>query len=78
MYKNGTDFYTFEDHTLGGKQLSYETVKTLQQLLRSVVTTEKGTGAAFVVTTKCRWKIWDSTNRKRNERESLVCRLFSI
>ncbi|EEM69756.1 MULTISPECIES: peptidoglycan D,D-transpeptidase FtsI family protein [Bacillus cereus group] len=47
MYKNGTDFYTFEDHTLGGKQLSYETVKTLQQLLRSVVTTEKGTGAAF-------------------------------
>ncbi|CUB08251.1 Penicillin-binding protein 4B [Bacillus cereus] len=47
MYKNGIDFYTFEDHTVGGKQLSYETVKTLQQLLRSVVTTEKGTGAAF-------------------------------
>ncbi len=47
MYKNGTDFYTFEDHTLGGKQLSYETVKTLQKLLRSVVTTEKGTGSAF-------------------------------
>ncbi|AIE80980.1 Cell division protein FtsI [Bacillus cereus] len=47
MYKSGTDFYTFEGHTLGGKQLSYETVKTLQQLLRSVVTTEKGTGAAF-------------------------------
>ncbi|EJV59854.1 MULTISPECIES: peptidoglycan D,D-transpeptidase FtsI family protein [Bacillus] len=47
MYKNGTDFYTFEDHTIGGKQLSYETVKTLQELLRGVVTTEKGTGAAF-------------------------------
>ncbi|KMP25212.1 penicillin-binding protein [Bacillus cereus] len=47
MYKNGTDFYTFENHALGGKQLPYETVKTLQQLLRSVVTTEKGTGAAF-------------------------------
>lgn len=47
MYKSGMDFYTFEGHTLDGKQLSYETVKTLQQLLRSVVTTEKGTGAAF-------------------------------
>ncbi|PGX09869.1 penicillin-binding protein 2 [Bacillus sp. AFS033286] len=47
VYKNGTDFFTFENHTLNGKQLSYETVKTLQKLLRSVVTTEKGTGAAF-------------------------------
>ncbi|MDH4420556.1 penicillin-binding transpeptidase domain-containing protein [Bacillus cereus] len=47
VYKNGTDFFTFENHTLNGKQLSYETVKTLQVLLRSVVTTEKGTGAAF-------------------------------
>ncbi|MFL0490137.1 MULTISPECIES: penicillin-binding protein 2 [Bacillus] len=47
VYKNGTDFFTFENHTLNGKQLSYETVKTLQELLRSVVTTEKGTGAAF-------------------------------
>ncbi|WP_433770955.1 peptidoglycan D,D-transpeptidase FtsI family protein [Bacillus wiedmannii] len=47
VYKNGTDFFTFENHTLNGKQLSYETAKTLQELLRSVVTTEKGTGAAF-------------------------------
>ncbi|MGE6538720.1 peptidoglycan D,D-transpeptidase FtsI family protein [Bacillus luti] len=47
VYKNGTDFFTFENHTLSGKQLSYETVKTLQELLRSVVTTGKGTGAAF-------------------------------
>lgn len=47
VYKNGTDFFTFENHTLNGKQLSYETVKTLQELLRSVVTAGKGTGAAF-------------------------------
>ncbi|KAB2444859.1 peptidoglycan D,D-transpeptidase FtsI family protein [Bacillus luti] len=47
VYKNGTDFFTFENHTLNGKQLSYETVKTLQELLRSVVTSGKGTGAAF-------------------------------
>ncbi|KAA0762492.1 penicillin-binding protein 2 [Bacillus sp. SH5-2] len=47
VYKNGTDFFTFGNHTLNGKQLSHETVKTLQDLLRSVVTTEKGTGAAF-------------------------------
>ena len=36
--------FTFENHTLHGKQLSYETVKTLQELLRGVVTREKGTG----------------------------------
>ncbi|HDR7792097.1 TPA: penicillin-binding protein 2 [Bacillus luti] len=47
MYKNGSDFYTFENHKLNGKQLSYETVKKLQGLLRGVVMTEKGTGAAF-------------------------------
>ncbi|CAM3857436.1 penicillin-binding protein [Bacillus luti] len=47
VYKNGTDFFSFENHTLNGKQLSYETVKTLQELLRSVVTAGKGTGAAF-------------------------------
>ena len=39
--------FTFENHTLHGKQLSYETVKTLQELLRGVVTREKGTGTAF-------------------------------
>ncbi|KLA33798.1 hypothetical protein B4158_4378 [Bacillus cereus] len=47
VYKNGADFFTFESHTLNGKQLSYETVKTLQELLRGVVTREKGTGTAF-------------------------------
>ncbi|MGF2768446.1 peptidoglycan D,D-transpeptidase FtsI family protein [Bacillus cereus] len=47
VYKNGADFFTFENHTLHGKQLSYETVKTLQELLRGVVTREKGTGTAF-------------------------------
>ncbi|PFI50722.1 penicillin-binding protein [Bacillus cereus] len=47
VYKNGTDFFTFENHELTGKQLSYETVKKLQELLRGVVTTEKGTGTVF-------------------------------
>ncbi|OJE38083.1 penicillin-binding protein [Bacillus proteolyticus] len=47
VYKNGTDFFTFENHKLTGKQLSYETVKKLQELLRGVVTTEKGTGTVF-------------------------------
>ncbi|MEW9577557.1 peptidoglycan D,D-transpeptidase FtsI family protein [Bacillus toyonensis] len=47
VYKNGSDFFTFENHKLNGKQLSYETVKTLQELLRGVVITEKGTGAVF-------------------------------
>jgi cell division protein FtsI/penicillin-binding protein 2 len=47
VYKNGTDFFTFENHKLNGKQLSYETMKKLQQLLRGVVTMEKGTGTAF-------------------------------
>lgn len=47
VYKNGTDYFTFENHTLNGKRLSYETVKTLQELLRGVVLAEKGTGAAF-------------------------------
>ncbi|MGU3370844.1 peptidoglycan D,D-transpeptidase FtsI family protein [Bacillus mycoides] len=47
VYKNGTDFFAFENHKLNGKQLSYETMKKLQQLLRAVVTMEKGTGTAF-------------------------------
>ncbi|PFJ09298.1 penicillin-binding protein [Bacillus cereus] len=47
VYKNGSNFFTFENHKLNGKQLSYETVKKLQGLLRGVVTMEKGTGAAF-------------------------------
>lgn len=47
VYKNGTDFFTFENHKLSGKQLSYKTVKKLQELLRGVVTMEKGTGSAF-------------------------------
>ncbi|MGG5739079.1 MULTISPECIES: peptidoglycan D,D-transpeptidase FtsI family protein [Bacillus cereus group] len=47
VYKNGTDFFTFENHKLTGKQLSYETVKKLQELLRAVVTAEKGTGTVF-------------------------------
>ena len=46
-YKNGTSFFQFEDHKLEGRQLPYETVRKVQELLRNVVTMEKGTGSAF-------------------------------
>lgn len=46
-YRNGTEFFRFEEHKLEGRQLSYGTVKKVQELLRNVVTMEKGTGAAF-------------------------------
>lgn len=46
-YKNGTKLFHFEDHPLEGTQLSFHTVKTVQWLLRNVVTMEKGTGASF-------------------------------
>ncbi len=72
-------FFTFESHTLNGKQLSYETVKTLQELLRGVVTREKGTGTAFrSLPLSVAWKIRDSANGERDEGESPVCRLFSV
>ncbi|MFJ8527999.1 peptidoglycan D,D-transpeptidase FtsI family protein [Bacillus sp. NPDC094106] len=46
-YKNGTSFFQFEDHKLEGRQLPYETVRKVQELLRNVVTMEKGTGSVF-------------------------------
>ncbi|MEY8348610.1 penicillin-binding protein 2 [Bacillus cereus] len=46
-YKNETKFFSFKDHKLEGRQLSYPTVKQVQSLLRKVVTMENGTGATF-------------------------------
>ncbi|WP_035434159.1 peptidoglycan D,D-transpeptidase FtsI family protein [Bacillus sp. UNC322MFChir4.1] len=46
-YKNGTKVFHFEDHVLRGKTLKRNTIKKVQQLLRSVVTAPNGTGSVY-------------------------------
>ncbi|WP_044894710.1 peptidoglycan D,D-transpeptidase FtsI family protein [Bacillus alveayuensis] len=47
LYKNGTTFFSFPEQTFSNDTISYDTALTLQKLLRSVVTHEKGTGRRF-------------------------------
>jgi penicillin-binding protein 4B len=47
LYKNGTTFFSFPEQKFSNDAISYDTALTLQKLLRSVVTDEKGTGRRF-------------------------------
>ncbi|MFX3624501.1 MAG: peptidoglycan D,D-transpeptidase FtsI family protein [Ectobacillus sp.] len=46
-YKNGAKLYRFPNHKLAGEQLSPKTVHKVQELLRGVVSSPNGTGAAY-------------------------------
>ncbi|WP_409270751.1 peptidoglycan D,D-transpeptidase FtsI family protein [Neobacillus sp. SCS-31] len=46
-YKNGTTMFEFPQTEIGGKTVSPETARTLQQLLRNVVVNREGTGRWF-------------------------------
>ncbi|RAK17342.1 cell division protein FtsI/penicillin-binding protein 2 [Anoxybacillus vitaminiphilus] len=47
LYKNGTTFISFPEQKFSNETISYDTALTLQKLLKSVVTHEKGTGRRF-------------------------------
>ncbi len=47
LYKNGSTLFSFRNQPLAGESLSPYTVMKLQQLLRKVVSDEKGTGRRF-------------------------------
>lgn len=47
LYKNGMPLYRFEEHELKGERVGRAAIRELQQLLREVVTSKKGTGAVY-------------------------------
>ncbi|KQU14505.1 peptidoglycan D,D-transpeptidase FtsI family protein [Priestia megaterium] len=46
-YKNNTSLYTFKEHELKGDTINKATAASMQQLLKGVVQSEKGTGRRF-------------------------------
>ncbi|MFP7733221.1 peptidoglycan D,D-transpeptidase FtsI family protein [Priestia aryabhattai] len=46
-YKNNTSLYKFKEHELKGDTINEATAASMQQLLKSVVQSEKGTGRRF-------------------------------
>jgi len=47
LYKNGTEMFNFEDQPLSDDYLSPDSMKKLRELLRGVVTSDKGTGRRY-------------------------------
>jgi penicillin-binding protein 4B len=48
VYKQGTTAIPFTEHSLHGDQITKQTAEILQEMLRSVVTNENGTGHRFI------------------------------
>ncbi|GGI10634.1 peptidoglycan D,D-transpeptidase FtsI family protein [Gottfriedia solisilvae] len=47
LYKNGTEMFAFENQTLTDDYLSPDSMQQLREMLRGVITSEKGTGRRY-------------------------------
>jgi cell division protein FtsI/penicillin-binding protein 2 len=79
LYKNGTSLFSFKDQSLEGETIAPYTATKLQQVLRQVVTDEKGTGRRFqALETEVAGKSGTAeTGRKNSKEQDLVNKWFA-